>query len=89
MSSFLGDLRKLRNGSLDTLEEELAAHDLPELTFEPSPHPLDDPAFLAPPKLFKARRVALSGMGMLQVLINPACITSYEVSGFRKRGSWN
>ncbi|GAA5914154.1 hypothetical protein JCM5296_002640 [Sporobolomyces johnsonii] len=69
-------LRQLINASLDAFEAELNAHSLPDLDFEPVAHPLDNPDYLTPPRLFEARRAALSGLSMLTTLIKPAYQTA-------------
>ncbi|GAA5923342.1 hypothetical protein JCM1841_006490 [Sporobolomyces salmonicolor] len=69
-------LRQLINASLDAYEAELTAHGLPDLDFEPVAHQLDNPDYLTPPKLFEARRAALSGLSMLTTLIKPAYQTA-------------
>ncbi|GAA5968318.1 hypothetical protein JCM21900_001168 [Sporobolomyces salmonicolor] len=68
-------LRQLINASLDD-EAELTAHGLPDLDFEPVAHQLDNPDYLTPPKLFEARRAALSGLSLLTTLIKPAYQTA-------------
>ncbi|GAA5866847.1 hypothetical protein JCM1840_004286 [Sporobolomyces johnsonii] len=72
----LAQLRQLINASLDAFEAELTAHCLPDLDFEPVAHPLDNPDYLTPPRLFEARRAALSGLSMLTTLIKPAYQTA-------------
>ncbi|GAA5886347.1 hypothetical protein JCM5296_001876 [Sporobolomyces johnsonii] len=69
-------LRQLITASLDAFEAELTAHCLPDLDFEPVAHPLDNPDYLTPPRLFEARRAALSGLSMLTTLIKPAYQTA-------------
>ncbi|GAA5962969.1 hypothetical protein JCM21900_004327 [Sporobolomyces salmonicolor] len=48
-------LRQLIDDSLGAFEAELNAHSLPDLDFNPLAHPLDNPDYLTPPKLFEAR----------------------------------
>jgi hypothetical protein len=79
MVKLVTQLRTIINASLDAFEAELEASQLPELTFEPTPHPLDDATLVPSPKLFESRRVAVSALQMLVGLIKPAWQTaSYE-----------
>ena len=78
--TLIHDLRELLNDSLDVVEEEMSRMDLPDLTFEPVSHPLDDSGWLAPAKLFEARRASCATLEMLLALIKPTYQTLYEVS---------
>ena len=74
------DLKKLLNDRLDVFEEEMSRMVLPDLTFDPVSHPLDDSSWLAPAKMFEARRASCATLEMLLALIKPTCQTLYEVS---------
>lgn len=72
MTETLSQLRTLLNTSLDVLEAELVNNSLPPFSFAPVAHPLDDPAALAPFKLYEARRAAVGALGMITNLIRPS-----------------
>lgn len=84
----LRDLRKLLNDSLDTLEAEILAQGLPELSFDAVPHILDDPLWLPPPRLYEARRAASAAIDMLGALVRPSWETLYEVSFWSSSCQW-
>ena len=75
----VNDLRKILNDSLDLFEAELVRLGLPELDLAPVPHPLDDPGWLPPAKLFEARRAACASLDMLSALVKPSFQTLYEI----------
>lgn len=59
----LDSLQDTLNDALNTIRHEIRKNRLPELsTSATSPHPLDDSTFLCPPKLYKARRLALGSL---------------------------
>lgn len=56
----LDSLQRTLNHAIDTFRQELIAANLPPLSLSATePHPLDDCSFLAPPRLYEARRLAL------------------------------
>ncbi|KAF7373539.1 putative O-methyltransferase [Mycena sanguinolenta] len=66
----LDALQAALNKALDTIREELSIQGLPELSSTAEEqHPLDDPTFLSSPRLFEARRLALSCVGQLHNLL--------------------
>ncbi|KAJ7719958.1 S-adenosyl-L-methionine-dependent methyltransferase [Mycena metata] len=69
-SQELDILQVTLNKAIDAIREELLTHNLPSLTTSAhTPHPLDDPHFIASPRLFEARKQALGSMGQLQNLL--------------------
>ncbi|OCH89292.1 S-adenosyl-L-methionine-dependent methyltransferase [Obba rivulosa] len=68
--SELAALQTCINQALNTIQEEFDIHHLPELSnFAPKPHPLDEPEFICPPRLYEARRLALATIGQLRNLL--------------------
>ncbi|TFY81660.1 hypothetical protein EWM64_g2351 [Hericium alpestre] len=66
----LDALQDTLNQSLNAVRDEIKRHALPELSnFASQPHPLDDPTFVCPPRLYEARRLALATVGQLKHLL--------------------
>lgn len=76
--SQISQLRSIINTSLDAFEAELRAAQLPELSFAPTPHPLDNASFVPSPKLFASQKAAVASLNMLSALIQPAWKSAYE-----------
>ncbi|KAJ7510519.1 S-adenosyl-L-methionine-dependent methyltransferase [Mycena galericulata] len=63
-------LQATLNEAIDAIREELLAKGLPPLsTLGGKPHPLDNPQYVASPRLFEARKLALGSMGQLRNLL--------------------
>ncbi len=56
----LDSLQRTLNHAIDTFRKELIAANLPALSSQATePHPLDDNNYLAPTRLYEARRLAI------------------------------
>ncbi|OCH89300.1 S-adenosyl-L-methionine-dependent methyltransferase [Obba rivulosa] len=66
----LDALQNSLNQALNAVRDELDVHRLPKLSnFALEPHPLDEPTFICPPRLYEARRLALATIGQLKSLL--------------------
>ncbi|KAI0067078.1 S-adenosyl-L-methionine-dependent methyltransferase [Artomyces pyxidatus] len=66
----LESLQATMNHALDAVRDEIKRNKLPELSnYATEPHPLDNPAFVCPSRLYEARRLALATIGQLKSLL--------------------
>ena len=64
----LDALQQTMNVALDAIRDELKNGRLPELSnFASERHPLDDPTFVCPPRLYEARKLALGTLIHVQL----------------------
>ncbi|KZT22269.1 hypothetical protein NEOLEDRAFT_1097916 [Neolentinus lepideus HHB14362 ss-1] len=80
LSSLLGTLAT----SIDILQAELLRQGLSEPSLCTSrPHPLDDPSYLSPPKMYEAQRIAFGCLAILHFGLLEQLFSSGEVPGLR------
>ncbi|PSR71610.1 hypothetical protein PHLCEN_2v12463 [Hermanssonia centrifuga] len=66
----LDSLQRTLNHAIDTFRKELIAANLPALSSQATePHPLDDNNYLAPTRLYEARRLAIASIVQLKNLL--------------------
>lgn len=68
-STPLRTLLALLTVSVDTIEAELKAANMPSFTLDPQWHPLDSPSAVPSPRLCEARKVAMASSHMIQALV--------------------
>ncbi|EPQ51880.1 S-adenosyl-L-methionine-dependent methyltransferase [Gloeophyllum trabeum ATCC 11539] len=90
-TSEISSLLETLTTSLDVFKAELVRQHFPEPSLLTSrPHAIDDPSYVTPPRMYEARRVAVSSLDRLRLLLeSPAealavsCIASGEIQGVR------
>ncbi|KZT28199.1 S-adenosyl-L-methionine-dependent methyltransferase [Neolentinus lepideus HHB14362 ss-1] len=89
--SEISSLLETLTTSIDVFKAELSRQGLTEPSLMTSkPHPIDDPAYVAPPIMYEARRLAVSALERLKLLLESpsetvisTSIASAEIHGLR------
>ncbi|KZT22276.1 S-adenosyl-L-methionine-dependent methyltransferase [Neolentinus lepideus HHB14362 ss-1] len=79
--SEISSLLETLTSSIDVFKAELARQQLSEPSLSASqPHPIDDPTYVPPPLMYEARRLAVSSLNQLRLLLESPLEAAINIS---------